>query len=179
MGQSNPFPTINPQQLHPYGSIKRTHGHRGDLVISVLNEELFQLDPQFLFALVDGIPIPLEIEEMKGSKEQLIVTFSRIENMDEAEKWVGKELLIHEEEIPEDQELSETSRLLGFHVLHPTLGSVGSIVHLDDSTSNLLLSVEHPDGKLLLIPLVDDWITDVNSDQREITLDFPPELLEL
>lgn len=179
MGYSNPYPTLEPHHLRPYGTIRRTHGHRGDLVISVLTEELFQLDPHFLFAVVDEIPIPLEIEEMKGTKEQLIVTFSRIDTMNEAEKWVGKSVMIHDEEIPEHLELSQSSLLLGVRVLHPTLNHIGSIVHLDDSTSNLLLTIEGADSKDILIPLVEEWIISFDADKKELLLNFPQELLEL
>lgn len=175
----NPYPSIDFNALHPYGVIRRTHGHQGNVIISVLGESLFQLDPQFLFIVIDEIPIPFEVEEMRGSKEQLITTFKHIETLTKAEKLVGYKVLIHEDELSGIDDSESISDLIGYDLYHPTLQKVGTILHLDDSTSNLLLTIETPDGSSIMIPMVDEWVVDINSQSRRLTLDFPEELLEL
>ena len=56
---------------------------------------------------------------------------------------------------------------------------LGTIVRVDDSTANFLFVVETPEGKEMLIPVVDEFITDISPDDRVLTVDLPQGMLEM
>lgn len=175
----NTFPSINPNALHAYGQVRRTHGHQGHLVINVLSNDLYELDPEFLFIVIDEIPVPFEVEEMRGSREQLIIALKQINSLEEAERLIGSKVLIHEEELSESTDIHHQSDLVGFQLFHPTLQKIGTVIHLDESTANQLLTIEQTDGDDVIIPLVEDWIMNIDPKARKLTLNFPEELLHL
>lgn len=177
----NPFPSINPNDLLPFGVIRRTHGRQGDLTIALSREDLFHVDPQFLFLLIDEIPVPYEVIDIRGNKEQLIFSFEDIDDMDKAANFIGTKVLIHKDEIPNGLEkFSSQPEIVGYLVVHETTGTVGTIEHLDNSTANFLLIIKKSDdGNEVMIPLVEEWITSIDSQNKILTLNFPEELLEL
>ena len=52
-------------------------------------------------------------------------------------------------------------------------------MRVDDSTANFLFVVETPGGKEMLIPVVDEFITDISPDDRVLTVDLPQGMLEM
>ena len=65
---------------------------------------------------------------------------------------------------------------MGFDIIDATTGQpVGRIASIDDSTINILFELE--DGKL--IPASEELITDVNKDNRTITIDLPQGILDI
>ena len=72
------------------------------------------------------------------------------------------------------------AQIVGFRLVDEQLGKVvGSISSVDDSTENVLFDVATPDGKNLLIPAAEDWISDVDTEKREIRMRLPEGLLDL
>ena len=56
--------------------------------------------------------------------------------------------------------------------------TVGEIVDVDDSTANVLFRIE-VDDKELLVPAVDEFVVDIDTENETIELDVPTELLDL
>ena len=55
---------------------------------------------------------------------------------------------------------------------------LGKIVSIDDSTENVLFEVEY-NGRLLLIPAVDEFVCEIDEDNRKLYLNIPDGLLDL
>ena len=58
-------------------------------------------------------------------------------------------------------------------------GKNGKIVEIDDSTANVLFVIDTIDGKQILIPAVEEFITDFDSKNKTIKMEVPDELLDL
>ena len=67
---------------------------------------------------------------------------------------------------------------IGFTATDKTLGYIGEIVDIDDSTINTLFVVEK-DGEEILIPAQEEFITDIDHDGQEIRFDLPQGLVSL
>jgi 16S rRNA processing protein RimM len=68
------------------------------------------------------------------------------------------------------------AEIVGFEIIDAnTSKSAGRIASVDDTTINILFELE--DGRL--IPASEELITDVDKDNRTITIDIPDGLLEL
>lgn len=56
---------------------------------------------------------------------------------------------------------------------------IGTIAYVDDATENVLFGVRTPQGTDVLIPVNDDFITEIDGVNREIKVSLPEGLLDL
>ncbi len=56
---------------------------------------------------------------------------------------------------------------------------IGKIDDIDVSTDNALFIVISPEDKKILVPIVDEFITDIDMDKLSISVDLPEGLLDL
>ena len=69
---------------------------------------------------------------------------------------------------------------MGYKVVDAESGNiVGEIRSVDDSTINTLFELVTSDGNDLLLPASDELIVEVDTEQRQITMQLPEGLLEL
>ena len=67
---------------------------------------------------------------------------------------------------------------IGFTATDKSLGHLGEIVEIDDSTINTLFVVEK-DGEEILIPAQEEFIADIDHDGQTILFDLPEGLVSL
>lgn len=135
--------------------------------------------PEFLFPVIDEIPIPYRVEQIRGSAEQLIIKLQELHNLCDAEPFVGCTLMVLKEELTVDEE-ADISKLIGYTLLHESGEVIGEIVAIDSATVNTLLLVElAKNQKQIPIPLASEWLVDLNEQSQKLILNFPVELLNL
>lgn len=175
---ANPYPTLDPKDLVAYGRVRRTHGNQGEISVSLASSAWEELEPEFLFLLIDEIPVPYRVENIRGGGEQFIVGLGGIDSLTDAETLVGRQIQIHRDELPEDSSDMHLT-LEGFTLLSGNHEPIGTIVAIDATTANTLLLVTRGDDVEVTIPLVEEWITAIDAELHTITMDFPIELLNL
>ena len=57
--------------------------------------------------------------------------------------------------------------------------TIGVIRDYDDSTPNVLLIVESPDGRTLYLPFADEFFLDIDPDGMTVTMDLPEGITDL
>ena len=67
---------------------------------------------------------------------------------------------------------------MGFEIIENQKGSIGRITAVDDSTANALFVVETESGEVL-IPIADEFITEIDHDRKTISMKLPEGLLDL
>ena len=65
---------------------------------------------------------------------------------------------------------------IGFEVIDAIDGFLGKITNVNDDTANILFELAEKD---LLIPVSDEYITDIDHQKRIIYMNLPEGLLEL
>ena len=58
-------------------------------------------------------------------------------------------------------------------------GSLGAVLCIREMPGQLMLVVERPDGSELLIPLVDEFLVQVDEEEGRLIVDLPSGLLDL
>lgn len=175
---------IDNSQLIPYGSIRKTHGHKGSFVVILENEALIDLEPDFIFIDIDGIPVPFKVEEMTGTRDHLITKVSRVSSGEEAETlrgakvWVLRSLYDAQMDLDNMEELS-LYHLIGYSIHHSSGDEIGALSAIDESTANILLILKTKGGNDIYIPFVEEWITSLDHKKRLIEIDCPREILAL
>lgn len=179
---------IKESDLTKAGTFTKTHGVKGEL------NALLDIDPDYFddhdcfICLDEGIPTPFFIESYrpKGSAASLIKP-ENVDSEEDAKLFVGKSIYIDKREYREylnenpDSEGEYASDLVGWNVVDSDSGNlIGEIVDLNVDTANPLFIVESAaDGSRIMIPVAEEFITDMSEADKTIEMSLPEGLLGL
>lgn len=172
---------IAEESVYKVGSLARVHGLKGEISFAFTDDVWDRVDADYLVLRVDGILVPFFLEEYRFRSDSVaLLKFVDIDNADDALPYVGCDVYfpfdLTPEEAPEDL---RWSNFTGFSVfLKDVEGTVGTISHVDDSTANVLFTIDMASGEVL-VPAVEEFIVDVDYASRRLTLDLPEGLLDL
>lgn len=174
---------IKPEEIINIGKFQKTHALKGELnMISDIDPEYF-LEGNPLIVDYDGILVPYYVHSIrpKGSTSYL-VKLDGIESEEEASQFVNKEIGIIKKDAEDwlDDEIVDSNGLIGFTVLDSETGnSLGEITDIDDSTSNLLFIITNESGEDIFIPANDDFIKEIDENEKIIRMNLPEGLIDL
>ena len=145
----------------------------------------FVLHPDLTLAVVPpqlDAPRTLTVSEVtERAENEALVFFDEVSDLSSAELLAGCELLAREEDI--DASVLEEAEALpaweGWSVHDERAGYVGEVVEVAERATQPLLTVRRAKGGEALIPLVDEFIVDVDEDDRRIDVSLPAGLLDL
>ena len=168
---------IREEEVYQIGKLGNTHGVKGEISFLFDDDVFDRVDADYLILKVDGIFVPFFIEEYRfKSDANAIVKFEDIDTQERAKELTGCEVYFPRELADSDDDSISWAAIVGFDIIDASTGQpVGRIASIDDSTLNILFELE--DGKL--IPASEELITDVNKDNRTITIDLPQGILDI
>ena len=106
----------------------------------------------------------------------MLLTLEDIEDETEARKLIGKDIYLPIELMSDDDMLSY-EYFVGFTVVNAE-EKLGEISFVDDQTVNILFGIKTEDGEILL-PAVEDFIAEVDNENKILYTNYPVELVEL
>lgn len=159
--------------LHSIGRVAGKHGFSGEISIAFNRG----IDPvnikkgNFLFIEFDGKGVPFLIEQFKAGAG--VVKLMDINDIREAEELEGRTVLV-----PGDEDASgEDQDILGFQIICNNT-NIGHIISIESYPAGDMLILEK-DGQEIMIPLVEDWIVEVDEENQCLVMDLPEGLLDL
>ncbi|MDE6310552.1 MAG: ribosome maturation factor RimM [Muribaculaceae bacterium] len=179
---------IRDNELTLAGRFGKPHGVNGEIVASLMYETL---DPAALRCIVvkmDGINVPFFIGTVRPKgRESVLLTIDGFDSDSAVARLSNKDFYALSAELPEalsdEEELDSdglyAADLKGFRMLDGAGAEIGVISGIEDSTANVLFVVERPGGGEVMVPVADDFISEVDTDARTITMDLPEGLLTL
>ncbi|MBN2805483.1 MAG: hypothetical protein JXR22_02410 [Prolixibacteraceae bacterium] len=163
---------INSNKLLEVGYVKKTHGVQGELYLvldPVAAENLEEYE--FLFFLIDGLPVPFKVEETPTIGEDFAhVRFRHINTKEQAQSFVGSKLLADQADF--EQDAVSPGTLVGYQLIDTQLGPIGEITAIDDYGGNIVLTVLHLKQEVL-IPFNEELLVDFRSETRTMTMNCP------
>ena len=114
-------------------------------------------------------------------ENEALVFFDEVSDLSSAELLAGCELLAREEDI-DASVLVEAEALPaweGWSVHDERAGYVGEVVEVAERATQPVLTVRRAEGGEALIPLVNEFIVEVDEDGRRIDVSLPAGLLDL
>lgn len=178
---------IQNSELRVLGDIVKTHGLRGEMVMEFADTFFGSVMEGLRYVVfsIDNIFVPFRIASVRSrGTGAVLLTLDGIDSADEAAHYTGLTAYALREEWQEaddgDEEEADglyAEDLEGFTLTDAEGTVIGTIGRVDTSTANTLLHMNRADGGTCLIPLAEDWITDINPDERVLAMDVPPELL--
>lgn len=168
----------------------KTHGLKGEMNATVDIDLEFLEEKYPIVVDIDGAFVPFFVESVrpKGAEAALI----KLEDVDfdeAASQFVNKLIWARKSDLAdflqlEEAELLDDDDLLGFIVKDMDGSLLGKVKYIDTNTINTLMVVENDsseneDTNEIFIPLVDDFITEIDTDNKLIIVDLPEGLLDL
>lgn len=167
-------------KLDEIGRFNKPHGVRGE--ISATIPDLDPADLSCIFVEIEGLFVPFFIENVrtKGS-ETYLLTIKGIADENDGALLANKPIFADADEIETDKtdDGFYMSDLIGYSVIDGDRVA-GVIEDYDDSTDNVLFIVRKTGSdETFFVPAAEDIITEINPENKTISMDLPLGLLDL
>ena len=169
------------EEMLRVGVISSTHGVRGEVKVYPTTddpERFLDLDEVTLDAGREQIV--LEIQNVKFFKNMVILKFKGYDNINDIEKYKGRDLLIRRDQAVklEEDEYFVTD-LIGLKVEAEDGTVLGELKEVMPTGANDVYIVRQKTGKELLLPAIKDCILDVDLEQGIMKIHVMDGLLDL
>lgn len=173
---------IKKEEVYKIGLFNKPHGIHGELQFTFTDDIFDRVDDcDYLVCLLNGIYVPFFIEEYRfRSDSTALVKLEGVDTAERARMFTNVEVYFPVKHVEEVEEGELTwNFFIGFHMEEVNHGSLGEVVDVDTTTINTLFVVEREDGEELLVPAQEEFIIEINQQQRVITVELPDGLLHL
>lgn len=172
---------IDKNNLIEIGKFQRTHALKGELNAILDIPEEYVEDGNPLVIETDGIPVPYYAESIrqKGATSYLI-KLDGVDTVEDASELVNSPISVPKDVLQEYVgDVIYDDDLEGFWVVDKHFGEIGILEYIDDSTENELMVVKTPEEEEIYIPIVDDFIINIDEENKEIHTSLPEGLITL
>ena len=168
-----------PEQYLEIGKITNTHGVMGEVRVQPWADS-----PDFLCKFktlyVDKTHWPIKVERARVHKNMVILKFKEFNNINEIEKYKGKDLLIRRDQAvklaPNENFITD---LIGLKVVTDEGKEFGTLTDVLQTGANDVYVIESLEGKEYLFPAIPQCILDVNLENQMVTVHILDGLLDL
>lgn len=163
------------------GATQKPYGIKGEIVIRFKKPIFADVDAEYYFLEIEGIPVPFFVEDFTYSTDvSARVKFEDINDEVAAARYVNCPVFIPREwiKVHTDGETQlDWDYFIGFKVVDQRGKLLGVIEEVDDSTMNVLFIVKNEENEHL-IPAAEDFIEAVDEENRLIEMFLPEGLVE-
>ena len=168
-----------PEQYLEIGKITNTHGVMGEVRVQPWADS-----PDFLCKFktlyVDKTHWPIKVERARVHKNMVILKFKEFNNVNDIEKYKGKDLLIRRDQAvklaPNENFITD---LIGLKVVTDEGKEFGTLTDVLQTGANDVYVIESLEGKEYLFPAIPQCILDVNLESQTVTVHILDGLLDL
>ena len=174
---------IRKSEVFPIGKFYKPHGISGEISFGFTNDIFDRTESPYWVLEMDGILVPFFVESYRfRSEETALVRLEGVENEAQAKELFNKVVYYPFKYAEEDGEhLADDANwntFVGFKIYDATAGYLGEVEEVDDSTLNVLFRIIN-EGREILMPVAEEFITDINAQKREMQVHLPEGLIEL
>ncbi|NLK28614.1 MAG: 16S rRNA processing protein RimM [Clostridiales bacterium] len=154
------------------GVITTTHGIKGEVKVYPTTDDPLRFKELKEVILDTGKEyLPLEIENVKYFKQTVILKFKGINDINDIEKYRGKDILVTRENAVKLEEGEYfIYDLIGSEVITEDGERLGKLEEVLATGANDVYVVKTEDQKEILIPSIKECILDVNTVEKIITV---------
>ncbi|WP_328395950.1 ribosome maturation factor RimM [Streptomyces sp. NBC_00390] len=161
--------------------IGRAHGIKGEVIVEVRTDEPeLRLGPGAVLATDPAGAGPLTIETGRVHSGRLLLRFEGVRDRNAAEA-LRNTLLIAEvdpEELPAEPDEYYDHQLMDLDVVLADGTEIGRITEISHLPSQDLFIVERPDGSEVMIPFVEEIVTEIDLTEQKAVIAPPPGLID-
>lgn len=162
------------------GTITKPHGLKGHLIVKLDTDvpEIYNnLESVFLY--INGILVPFFISECQLiNYNSLKIKFEDSNSI--SFNLIGVELYMPLNTLPELKgKQFYYHEVLNFNLMNEKREVIGTIMEINDNGPQPLFKIRTLDDKELYIPIINDWIIEVNREENFILINLPEGILDL
>ena len=154
------------------GKIVNTHGLRGEVKVVPWTDypEVFE-DIETVYIKKKYDYERLDIAGIKYQKNNLIIRFAQLKDINEAEKYKNRVLYAERASLGELPEgVYYIADLIGLDVVKEDGEKVGVISDVFNTGSNDIYEVKREGQKNLLLPVIDDVVLNIDVENKKVTV---------
>ncbi|WFR54818.1 ribosome maturation factor RimM [Anaerocolumna sp. AGMB13025] len=161
------------------GVISSTHGIRGEVKVYPTTDDINRFKNLKQVILDTGKEqINLEIEGVKFFKQQAILKFKGIDNINDIEKYKGKDLLVtRENAVKLEKDEYFIYDIIGSKVITDEEEELGELTEVMTTGANDVYIVSTKEGKEILLPSIKECILDIDAVNKIIKVHVLPGLI--
>lgn len=164
-----------------FGKILKTYGNEGHLLLllEVDHPDKYS-DIKVLFVGIENDRIPFLIDHLELKANKLAhVGLEDVNTMEAAKRLVGKEVFLPSAMLPP---LSEKNyyfhEIYGFTVIDQHHGYIGIVESVLEMPQQMIMQIRFGEKEILL-PLVDEFVRDIDRNTKVIHVKAPPGLIDI
>lgn len=171
---------ISKDDVFPIGQIIKPHGVNGEMSFNFTSDVFDTEDIPFIILEMHGIFVPFFIEEYRfKSGSTGLIKLDGIKNENQARSLSSLTIFVQKKYLDkvEDAEI-ELDYFVGFSLIDAEKGLLGIISEVDQTTDNVLFVIALDDDELL-IPAGEEYIEEIDHENKRIKVRLPEGLLDL
>ena len=171
---------MNIQDCFYLGKIVSKFSFKGEILLKLDSDEIDFKKMKTIFLDIDSTIVPYSIDSIKLHKSSLLrIKFENIDSEEKANKILKTKTYLPIKDLPKlNGNKFYYHEIINFTVLDLRLGNIGKVKEVNDQTSQPIIVVN--DGlNEVMIPLVDDFLIEINRDKKTLTFDLPDGLTSL
>ncbi|MEU3375108.1 ribosome maturation factor RimM [Streptomyces sp. NPDC006711] len=161
--------------------IGRAHGIKGEVTVEVRTDEPeLRLGPGAVLTTDPASTGPLTIESGRVHSGRLLLRFEGVRDRNAAEALRNTLLIadVDPSELPDEPDAYYDHQLMDLDVVLADGTEVGRITEITHLPSQDLFIVERPDGTEVMIPFVEQIVTEIDLETQRAVIDPPPGLID-
>ena len=160
------------------GRVVKTRGVNGEVLVKFENGKCPKSNKEPLFLDFEEIKVPFFISSLRDPlPNEWYIIFEDYFDKTQAEKLVFCNVFVSGDNLYIEKDNFPVDLLTGFNVYDVEFGFVGSVAYFHKGLQEIMI-VEN-DGKEILIPFVDEFISEIDYDKKQITVNTPEGLINL
>jgi len=166
-------------ELLSIGRFTRPHGVQGEMSLLLTDDVFDRADVDCLVCSIDGIFVPFFIDDWRYKTNNVVlVKFERVDTVEQARLFANREAFVMKKDYVRDDDELVWDDFIGFTAEDGTLGPLGTVDYVDDSTLNVLFVIRRPDGTECFVPAQEVFIQEIDPDNHHIVFNLPDGLLD-
>jgi len=171
---------IRKKDVFSIGKLHKPHGISGEVSFGFTSDVFDRTESPYWVLEMDGILVPFFVESYRfKSSETALVKLEGIDSEIQVRELFGKEVFYPAKFADKEEPKEDTWNFyIGFAVFDEQVGYIGEITEVDDSTLNVLFTLRKDDHEILM-PVAEEFFTEIDIENREMHVSLPEGLLEL
>lgn len=166
--------------MYLVGKLTRTHGLKGDVLLKLDTDQPQDYDKiESFFVQINGLLAPFFVERQSWAKPDIKIIGLQNVNLQMAEQLIGNEVYMPLSTLkPLTGSRFYYHEVVGFQVKDAEGRSYGEIEAVNDQTTQHYFVLKL-DGKEVVVPIIREWISEVDRADKTIRMNLPDGLLEV
>ena len=171
---------MNKQDCFFLGTIVSKFSYRGEILLKLDSDEIQFKKLKTIFLEIEGALVPFEIKNVMLHKSSLLrIKLENIDSEKKANTVVKTKTYLPIKDLPKlNGDKFYYHEIISYTVLDLSLGNIGKVKEVNDQTSQPIIVVNNGLNEVM-IPLVDDFLIEINRNKKTLTFDLPEGLTTL